>query len=63
MSHPVRFHGIIEIIIVMIDLIIRGDDDVTMTTVPADSGDGLYGWPPLTVWLTGLILGEWSSVE
>lgn len=30
-------------------------DDVTMTTLP--DTDGLNGWPPLTVWLTGLILG------
>ena len=40
-----QINCIIEIIIVMIDLIISRDD-VTMTTVPADSGDGLYGWPP-----------------
>ena len=32
-----------------------------MTTLP--DADGLYGWPPLTVWLTGLILGEYSGIE
>ena len=33
-----------------------GGDDVTMTV--SDSDDALHDWPPLTVWLTGLILGE-----
>jgi len=55
---------IIDISIIIIIIIINDDirrDDVTMTTLP--DTDGLNGWPPLTVWLTGLILGEQSSVE